>query len=231
MKFNRKTLASSIAASVLAASALVPVANAEVSGSVGIASTYLWRGLDLGSGTPAVFGDLNYSTSGFYTGVWGSSGDTVAGTEYDLYAGYGGSVGDFSYDFSLWNYVYPTGQFEHDFGDISDAVVSLGFGPVTAAAYIPIGKENSPGDYMYFTLGATFGAFSVLAGLHQDNPVDGGAAPCPADETSDSCAPIHLNASYAYNDNLSFTLSQFIADDADGDDLKFVVSYSIPIGE
>lgn len=232
MKFTRKSLASSVAASVLAAGALVPFAHAEVSGSVGVASTYLWRGLDLGSGTPAVSGDLKYSASGFYTGIWGSSGDTAWGSEYDLYAGYGGSIGEtFSYDLSLWNYNYPTGPYEHDIGDIADAVVSLGVGPVSFAAYIPVG-DGSGGDYSYFTLGGSFGSFSLLLGMHYESPADGGAAPCPADTAiDDACSPVHLNASYAYNDNLSFTLSQFIADETDTDDLKFVVSYSLPIGE
>ena len=226
MKFNRKTLASSIAASVLAASCLVPVANAEVSGSVGIASTYLWRGLDLGSGTPAVSGDLKYSMSGFYTGIWGSSGDTAAGTEYDLYAGYGGSVGGFSYDVSLWNYVYPTDDdAETDIGDLTDLVVSLGFGPVALGVYKPVSnKDGDSGDYVYYTLSGSVGAFSLLAGLHSDGP-------CPSDTSSESCDPLHVNFSYAYNDNLSFTFSQFISDEPDGDDLKFVVSYSLPIGE
>ena len=169
MKFNRKTLASLIAASIMAASAVVPFAHAEVSGSVGVASTYLWRGLDLGSGTPAVSGDLKYSAAGFYTGVWGSSGDTTFGTEYDLYVGYGGSLGEFSYDLSVWNYVYPTGPAEIDIFDLADTVVSLGYGPVSFAAYIPVGDgSGGENNYMYYTLGGSIGSFSLLVGMHQD---------------------------------------------------------------
>lgn len=234
MNFTKTLLAGSVAASVLAASAFVSTAHAEVSASVGVASTYLWRGADLGSGTPAVSGDINYSTSGFYTGVWGSSGDTAAGSEYDIYAGYGNSVGDFSYDFSLWSYNYPTGagysaDGETDFTDFSDAVVSLGYGPVAFTAYVPVGKDNSPGDYMYYTLSGSFGKYSVTMGLHQDDPdvVVG----CPADNTDETCSPVHINLDYAFSDNLTFTLSQFIADEPEGDDMKFVVSYSMPIGE
>lgn len=239
MKLSKTLIASSVAA-VMAAGVIAPAqAEVEVGASVGIASTYLWRGADLGSGTPAVSGDLNLSASGFYAGIWGSSGDTSAGTEYDLYAGYGGSVGDFSYDVSLWSYNYPTGagyteDKETDFTDFSDAVVSLGYGPVAFAAYIPVGKDNSSGDYMYYTLSADIGAFSILAGMHSDDAAGGGAvAQCTPEEAAagDSCSPIHLNVSYAYNDNLSFTVSQFIADESDDDDMKFVVSYSLPLGE
>ncbi|HEY7773406.1 MAG TPA: TorF family putative porin [Marinagarivorans sp.] len=225
MKLNKTLIASSVAA-VMAAGVMAPAqAEVEIGASVGVASTYLWRGYDLGSGTPAVSGDLNLSAGGFYGGIWGSSGDTTAGTEYDLYAGYGHSFGDFSIDVSVWNYNYPTGDSEVDFGDLSDGVVSLGYGPVAFTIYKPItGTPDS--DYVYYTLGADVGAFSILAGVHDD----GG---CPEDETDPdaSCSPAHLNVSYAYNDNLSFTFSQFFADESINDDLKFVVSYTLPLGE
>lgn len=244
MKHMKTLLASAVAASTFAAA---PVAMAEIGASVGVASTYLWRGYDLGSGTPAVSGDLNYSVAGFYTGIWGSSGDTAAGTEYDLYAGYGMSLGEvFSFDISVWNYNYPTGAgyrdddttntFEEtDFGDLTDAILTIGVGPVSFSYYQPVAGDDHQ-DYNYYTLSAGFGAFSFTLGMHDYHGKD-------ADGKSVD-DPVHLNIDYAYNDNLTFTLSQFIADedggdvgpDIDGDDvpdgdddLKFVVSYSIPL--
>ena len=56
-------------------------ASAELSASATVASSYLWRGFELGSGTPAVSADLVYSNSGFYAGVWVSSGDTSVSDE------------------------------------------------------------------------------------------------------------------------------------------------------
>lgn len=228
MKLNKQLLAGAVAASMLLAGSVAPV-QAETSASVGIASTYLWRGMDLGSGTPAVSGDLSYSTGGAYAGIWGSSGDTTYGTEYDLYLGYGVSFGSddmFSVDLSVWNYNYPTGAGETDFGDLSELVLSLGVGPVALTIY-----DNVAGDtgYMYYTLGGEVGAFSALLGMH-DSVTDG----CPTNDdgqVEDECKPVHLDVSYAYNDNLSFTLSQQIADESDDDDLKFVVSYNIPLGD
>lgn len=207
-------------------------ANAEVTGSAGIASSYLWRGMDLGSGTPAVSGGLRFSKSGFYTGIWGSSGDTAKGTEYDFSAGYDGSIGDFSYGLGAISYNYPT-KANSEFGDFSDAVASLGYGPVSFNAYVPIGKRDSGGDYTYFTLGATFGSFSTLLGVHSSDSTHGGVVGCEVDEgsTKRKCSPVHLDFTYAYNDNLSFTLSQFVADKPVEDKLKFVVSFGIPIGE
>lgn len=229
MKLTNNILTGAIASTVLALSALAPVANAEVSASVGIASTYLFRGVDLGTGTPAVSGDLFYSNSGFYTGVWASSGDTAAGTEYDLYAGYSIEAGDFSIDASVWSYNYPTGPSETDFTDVSDFILALGYGPISFSWAEPIGDDNSSGDYRYLTLGASVGKFSLTAGMHLDDENgSGGAAPCDAGD-AETCDPIHINLDYAFNDNLTFTLSQFVIDEVADDDLKVVVSYSLPL--
>ncbi len=233
MKTTRNLLASAVAASALSM-AMVPAANAEVevAASVGVASTYLWRGYDLGSGTPAVSGDLSASVAGFYGGVWGSSGDTAAGTEYDLYLGYGGSVGDFSYDVSVWNYIYPTKGVdsededatpqdadEGDAFELSELVISLGYGPVSFTYMDNIAGGSG---YEYYNLSVGVGSFTFAAGLHDNPDSDVPGAPAADD-------PAHVDISYAYNENLSFTVSQFISDEPLGDDAKFVVSYSIPI--
>lgn len=224
MNSTKKLLATAVAASTMAVAAMAPVANAEVSASVGVANMYLWRGVDLGDGTPAVSGDLNYSSGGFYGGIWGSSGDTAAGNEYDLYVGYGGEVGDFTYDISFWNYVYPDGTRQDvadaevdqndTFGDLSEMVVSVGYGPVSFSWYENIATEGGDEEYRYYNLGFSHDKLGVNIGMH---------------DMEESMT--HIDFSYAYNDNLSFTLSQVI-DDADGafdDDLNFVVSYSLPI--
>lgn len=221
MKFTKKAICSSVAVVAMAGSALMVSSQAaavEVGASAAVASTYLWRGYDLGSGTPAVSGDINVSGGGAYAGVWGSSGDTAAGSEYDLYAGYGVELGAFTIDLSVWNYNYPTGagytpDGETDFADLTDVVLSVGVGPVTLGYYDNVAGASG---YEYWTLGAEFGQFSVLLGMH-DNV------------TGDD--PTHLNISYAYNDALSFTVSQFVSDESPDDDLKFVVSYSLPIAE
>lgn len=192
-------------------------AEVEVSASAAVASAYLWRGIDLGGGTPAVSGDITVSTSGAYAGIWGSSGDTGFGSEYDLYIGYGGSVGDFSYDISLWNYNYP-GQPEFDtFGQLSDLIISIGYGPVAFTFYDNIAGFSG---YSYYTLSAGYEAFSAKIGV--------------SDEPTPNSSYTNVDLGYAYNDNLSFTLSKIVdLDDgstlASDDDTLFVVSYSLPI--
>ena len=208
-----------------------PVAMAEVSGSVAIASSYLWRGFDLGNGTPAVSGDLSVSEAGFYSGIWVSSGDTTYGTEYDLYAGWGGEFGGLTVDLSVWNYVYPTGTFDgtgevdlgsvavsrfsdngDTFGDLSEVILTLGYGPVSFSYYDNIAGSSG---YEYYTLDASMGKFSATLGMH---------SPDEGDE------PVHLNINYHHTDNLTFTVSQFVADEDEvDDDLNFVVSYSLPL--
>lgn len=223
-----KTFICSLAVATLAASApFVPASAAEfggvdVSGSAGAANMYLWRGFDLGNGDAAVFGDITVSAAGFYGSVWTSSGDAVAGQEYDLILGYGGEISGFSYDLSVISYVYPTSDLagiETDIGDYVEAALSLGYGPVSFTYYDNIESEPNtyaPGeDYAYFTAGLTLGAFGITVGRHDF-------------ETGDD--PTHLDLSYAYSDNLSFTLSKMVANEANFEhDAHFMVSYSVPL--
>lgn len=210
MRMTEKLLAVAAAAgSTLCA--LAPMANAEVdvSASVGVANMYYFRGFDLGNGDAAVSGDLSVSAGGAYGGIWASSGDATLGTEYDLYAGYGHSFGDFSVDLSAISYVYPSDPGDSDPGDLTELALGLGWGPVEVTYY-----DNVTGDsgYWYTTVGATFDAFSVTYGLHENDYA-------------------HLDLGYAYNENLSFILG-LVVDDLDGaedDNPKFVVSYSLPI--
>lgn len=227
---HSKILTSTVAAAALAASmSFAPVASADVSvsASAAVANMYLWRGYDLSQGSAAVSGDLGFSAGiepvSFHADVWGSSGDDSWGTEYDVILGVGGAAGIFSYDLSVVSYVYPnTGPVgaDTDIGEFMEAVYTLGLGPVSLSYYDNIQSEpntNGAGldEYAYYTISASFGSFSVLAGKH-DN------------EFGDD--PTHLDVSYAYNDNLSFTISKFIQDaDLIDRDAHFVVSYSIPI--
>lgn len=246
MKTSTKFMASAVAASALSFGALAP-AQADISASVSIASSYLWRGIDLSSGTPAVSGDLSYSLGAFYTGLWASSGDTNGnnnngnqnGTEYDIYAGVGQSFGDFSYDLSVWNYVYPNQSTSEDsFGALTETILTLNYGPMSFTWIENIANQavngsfltsNGYDGYRYFSLSATFGQFSVLLGAHDDlEPTD------PKANASTYGNATHVDVSYAYNDNLSFTFSQFVDDENFeqyqlDDDLKFVVSYALPL--
>ncbi|MEC8443856.1 MAG: TorF family putative porin [Pseudomonadota bacterium] len=195
----------------------------EVSASAAVSNMYLWRGTDLGQGTGAISGDLTASMGGAYAGVWVSSGDIGLGQEYDLYVGFGGEVEDFSYDISVWSYVYPgvsleDGETEGNTFETSELILSGGFMGLAASYYHTV--SSNPDDYSYLTLGYGVDAYSVTLGMAMDD-VDSGYT--------------HVDLGYAYNDNLSFTLSKIIDEEAEGtedaqdDDLKIAVTYSLPI--
>jgi hypothetical protein len=220
-----------LASEETAMNASAGVAKTVISASAGVANMYLWRGYDLGAGegNAAVFGDITASVGGFYGSIWASSGDSTAGTEYDVIAGYSGESGDFSYGLAIVSYVYPTDPLDTDIGDYVEAILTLGYGPVSFSYYDNIESEPgtyAPGeDYSYFTISAEFGSFAALIGRH--DPDDGVSGPGAGN-------PTHLDLTYNYNENLSFTISKLIADDdspfnvTDGD-AHFVVSYTLPI--
>lgn len=207
MKMKHKAL-STVIASVLALGVLAPTAQAEmeVSAEVGAASMYLWRGIDLGGGA-AISGDLSVSMNGLYAGLWTSSGDAAMGTEYDIYLGYATEFGDFGIDVGYATYVYP--ESEVSVGDLAEAYLGLSYGPAGMTYYHGLSDLE---DYWYANIGVDLGSFNLAYGLHEDDMS-------------------HVDVTYSYNDNLSFTLSK-IVDDVDGaynNEAKFMVSVSLPI--
>ena len=179
MKLMKKIVAGSLATALLGGVALP--AAAEVSASAAVATSYLWRGFDLGSGTPAASADIGVSAeSGLYAGLWVSSGDASAGTEYDVFAGYAGEAGDLSYDVSLVSYVYPTGNFDEtdgSIGDFMEVIIGLGYGPVSFTYYDNVAGDTGgyavSEDYTYMTLGFDLEQWSFLVGQHDEGASDG----------------------------------------------------------
>ncbi len=154
----KKTLiATSIASAVsLSALTLPSVAAAEVSANVGVVSNYFFRGVTQTDDSAAVQGGLDYAhESGFYAGTWASNvdfGADAANYELDLYAGYGGSVGDLSYDVGYVYYAYPDSPDDIDFGEIYG---SLTYSYLTAGlAYTANGQADAgpfiQGDLYYY---------------------------------------------------------------------------------
>lgn len=220
MTFSKKILAGALTI-LLSVGTIIPAANAEISASAAVATSYLWRGYDLGSGTPAAMADISFSEGGAYAGLWISSGDTGAGTEFDLFAGFGGEIGDLSYDINVTNYLYPTGQFSETDGDIGDFVeliLTLGYGPVSISYYDNIAGDTggyaASEDYSYINASLAAGDFSFAIGDH---------------DFGDDTDATHLDITYSYNDNISFTMSTWI--DFTGTEPKttFVAAYGISI--
>lgn len=196
----------------------VQTAQAEVSASAAIANNYIFRGVLMGSGTPAVSGSLDYAhESGAYAGVWGTSGDTAAGDEYNVYFGFGGESGEFNYDVNVLTYIYPT--YKSDFGQLTEVTASVGYGAIGLSVTAPVSDEADVfgNDYIYTKLSLDLGTFGVVVG---NNAAD--------DEPGFAADYTHVDLSYAFNDNVSFGLSKIVDGDISQRTL-FQVSYSLPI--
>ncbi len=212
--FNKTLIAASLATLGMAAA---PAALANVEASATVATSYLWRGLDLGSGTGSISADAVYSTGGLSAGVWVGSGDTESGTEYDLFASYAGNLGGLGYSVGWAEYNYPTIDSDDaagfQGGELEDYVYSLSYAGVTATHYDAKDSVSSYNTLSFDVLG-----FGVLLGDHDRQ---GDAADV---EMS------HLDLSYGVNDSLTFTVSTIISSSFTEDerDTTVVASYSLP---
>jgi uncharacterized protein (TIGR02001 family) len=216
-----------LAAAMTAGLVATTTTQAEVSASVGIASSYLWRGQNLGNGDAALSGSLDYAfESGLYTGAWVSSGDVGLGTEYDLYVGFAGEAGGIGYDIGYMGYIYPSQSEEaveagdiastsDELGDVGDIYLNLSVADVSLTTNF----SDNGSDYVYNTLGYGMGSVSALIGVNTDLEDDGKGA------------YTHIDVSYAYNDSVSFTVSKMVAQSSgtSAASPEFVVSYSLPI--
>lgn len=221
-----KKLSQAIAlASVMTAGlAGVSAAQAEVSVAVDLANKYIFRGLDTGAGSPMIAGAVDYAhESGAYVGFWAASGDDSLGDEYNLYFGFGGEAGSFSYDINYLAYLYPQEK-DMSLDDFGEVTLGLGYDSFSFSASVPV-TDDQKSTYVYYTLGAEFGDFGALVGFN-----DG-------DEKTNEDGSInenytHLDLSYAYNDNITFVVSKIVAQGSDtdlNDATLFQVNYSLPI--
>lgn len=225
MKMKQKLLAGAVALSAMAG-LMAPAAHAvETAASVAVSNMYYWRGLDLGTGDPAVIADVSASAGGAYAGLWASSGDSVNGTEYDFYAGYKFDAGPVNVDLNYTTYMYPSLPEPLGFDDVSDVAVTLGMAASDDLSFslmyrLGVGDILADDNYTYATASMTYKKFSALVGTHSD---DSGAYN----------GLTHLDLTYAYSENLALTLGKVIdGGDADwNDELKFVIKLSLPLGE
>lgn len=190
-----------VSALVLSAMAAAPAAvMAEdsphsFSGNVSLTSDYIFRGISQTGGDAAIQGGFDYAhSSGFYLGTWASNvgwiedyqGYDSGNVEIDLYGGYGGSIGDISYDLGVIRYVYPgsrpAGITKADttelyaglgwkwFGAKYSRSVSketFGFSNARGSDYLSI-SANVPVGETGLTLGASWGTFNFENNSAQD---------------------------------------------------------------
>lgn len=220
MKSLRTVRYSLLAAAVAGGAMFSTTAAADVSASAAVSSLYLWRGLNLGGGTPVVSGSLDYShSSGLFAGVWGSSAGPDS--EIDLYAGYAYSSDAFGFKVTGYDYSYPraanTPTFTEE-GAKHEVVLSVSASGFFADAIIGLGDFK---DGNYYDVGYTMGKFTGKVGMTDAEDLAG-----PDTDYT------HADLTYAYNERLSFTVSG-IVDQGDAGtidpDALFVVTYTLPL--
>jgi len=234
MKLRLKHTASVAVAALMAAGVTIP-AHAGVSADAQVASTYLFRGLDVSNGNAQVSGTLMYSHDG--TGLYGSAWASSAGDgsqEYDLAAGWAPKLGKFKLDLGAVNYVYPgTSDARDDIGKETEAYLGLGYNWFEFYYYDNVSSATGASNgYAYYSFNFTFDKVAFVLGY---------ADPKEAKGQSWDDNYLHVDFSYAFNDNLTFTLSKILSVDdkakdkslageaAIDDDALFLVSYSLPI--
>ena len=143
-------------------------AQAELTGNLGFASDYYFRGVYQAPTSGS--GGLDYESGGFYIGTWAA--DVKDGLETDLYFGYGTEVGDVSLSIGYTGYFY-TGDFDDTYQEIN-----LGAGLGIVSLDVAIGEydgdfdDEAPGlqqDYIYYALTLeNNGFYGTFAGFAQD---------------------------------------------------------------
>jgi len=140
-----------------------------VSGDIGIASQYVWRGLTQTNGKTAVQGDLGIALGDFSIGGWFSNAypspvakfaprDVV---EFDWTASYAGSITEdlgYSVGAIYYTYLYDSAS---NFPEVN---AGLSYGPVSLTGYA-ITKDSSNKAYLRGDIWVDLGVSGSLAGF------------------------------------------------------------------
>lgn len=130
----------------LLATALPLLAQAQLSGNIGLTSNYKFRGQDQDTSKsrmvkPAIQGGVDYvfGDTGFYLGNWNSNVNWLPGNhfELDLYGGYKFKAGGADLDLGLASYFYPG----NSSGDTTEAYGGVSFGPVSVKYSHTLSKD------------------------------------------------------------------------------------------
>lgn len=131
-------------------------AAAELEASVGVATEYVFRGLEVDG--PQVWGALDWSSpSGLYAGTWVSNaGGTVE--EVDIYGGYAIDTGAVGLDFGVLYYMFPSTEVANANLNVTELYAGLTAGGFSGYLWLaPGGFEGVDDDeYAYIDLGYDF---------------------------------------------------------------------------
>ena len=206
--FNMQSIALAGAMSV-SLGVLPNVAQAELTGNVGLTSNYIWRGVTQTDDAAAISGGIDYGHDvGIYLGTWISNTTSAVGPETDLYIGFAKDIGDFGFDVGYISYMYAQ---NNDVPDIDFEEIYVGGTWKMLSA-----KYSDDGDNNYIEAAVDFEIAKDLSlALHYGS------------YSFDVSAGDYSDYSIALNKgDWSFMLSDT---DAPMDDYRLMVAYSISV--
>ena len=146
--FKLKSLALSVAVASSSMAVMAPnVAQAELTGNIGLMSQYYFRGAPQSAGVSPEFGVDYEHESGLYLGFWSAQtqtddADRDYDVEYDIYGGYEVEIEGFTVGagFTLYRYLYR--DWDTAYNELN---FWAGYGPLTVMYDVGIheeGKDN-----------------------------------------------------------------------------------------
>ncbi|MGJ8667898.1 MAG: TorF family putative porin [Oceanococcus sp.] len=123
-----------------------------LTGNLGVASEYVFRGLPSSNNAAQVSGGIDWNYENVYAGTWLSNvGDGATGNEVDLYAGI--TAGDF--DFGWIVYAFP-GAVNARASKLAEVYVGYTHGMLSTYAWYGLGgASRSDDDYLYLEANVT----------------------------------------------------------------------------
>lgn len=187
----------------------VNLAFADIGGNLSLTSDYRHRGISQSNETVAIQGGIDwFNDQGFYASVWasnvdffptGSILDDGAAVEFDVWAGYAGSINDdLSYDMTLYYFQYPGDDIDQNF-------VELGLGLNYEDFRLAYNYAN---DHLNLGLANQYIALSYTAVLPQELSLELHAGHSFG-ELYDDPAVLGLEEYTDYSISLSKTLADF----------------------
>jgi uncharacterized protein (TIGR02001 family) len=187
-----------------------------LSGAVTFTTQYISRGLSQSDEKPALQGTIQMNhDSGFYAGLWGSNvnfndGDE-ASVEVDVYGGYNGKQGNWSYGIGGIYYAYPGADDDLDY-DFVGIPATLGYD--IGVARITAGLQYFP-DYFASSGTAFYSSVGVNAPLPYDFSIAAAAGHQSIEDEGSFGVPEYTDWSFKLGydyQNLNVTLGYFDTD-------------------
>jgi uncharacterized protein (TIGR02001 family) len=155
-----------LAGAATIASAGAASAEGTITANVALTTDYVFRGISLTDGDPAIQGGFDYASEIFYAGVWASN--VVEGLELDLYAGWTPTTGPITWDLGVIGYFYPGADddgAEFDYVELLLGASTALTEQLTVGGAVYHAPENfgDTGEATYYEINGEFAVSDALA--------------------------------------------------------------------